>query len=392
MNYEVFKKQAFDMSFLDGSFWKSKFTTPTKPVNNLVQKEMQTQQKVNDLQRIRHDYGRAAASGQALPDISKLPVEQKRYVMAGDSNSGYSIPNTNEYVKGLINNPGQADKDWNNNRRQEVVQRWRNENASGNIVSQKQMAGLTPQEQSQINETRGAGIQALKARADKGKVPDQRTQDALTQQERYFVTQKQNGYYVPQDAFKDPEAVKKWLADRQNMVKGNTKDTSVLGAGDKWRGFWGSDISDEGQAAMFEQFKKENPNFMPSFVDAVKSASPDAIKELQKFAVSGKDGTSFFNEEEMKQITGAAQTASWNAIKEDPFTNLPKVMGLFLRQQGFATGAEYAESPLVFYGGLLALLFGGGALLSGGSSNQPTVVNNYYGQQQPKGYNIVPYA
>lgn len=204
------------------------------------------------------------------------------------------------------------------------------------------------------------------------------------------------GYSVTRDALKDPESVKKFLESVPGIVKDNTSfvaKADSLGYIDLISATNGDmdQVPEADKIKLFQKFKEENPNFVPSLAEAVKNGSPEAIKELQKLA-SGKDGSSYFTEDEMKQITGAAQTASWNAIKEDPFTNLPKVIGLFLRQQGFATGAEYAESPLVFYGGLLALLFGGGALLSGGPSNQPTVVNNYYGQQQPKGYNIVPYA
>lgn len=226
------------------------------------------------------------------------------------------------------------------------------------------------------------------------------------------------GYSVPVDALKDPNAAKQFLKNLPSVVENNTsiggkvdavgwqdaaakfiKDhpvitslvplvgpvastaVAVTGAGN---------VSNEDKAAVFQKFKEENPDFMPSLVEAVKGGSPDAIKELQKLTSEGT-GASLFNEAEMKELTGAAQSASWNAIKSDPFGNLPKVMGLFLRQHGMGSMADYAENPLIFYGGLLALLFGGGALISGGN-NQPAVVNNYYGAQQPAGYNRIPYT
>lgn len=205
------------------------------------------------------------------------------------------------------------------------------------------------------------------------------------------------GYSVTKDALKDPESVKKFLESIPGIVRDNTgfaAKADSLGYIDLISAANGDmdQVPEADKVKLFQKFKEENPNFVPSLAEAVKNGSPEAIEELQKLA-SGKDGSSYFTEDEMKQITDAAKSASWNAIKSDPFGNLPKVMGLFLRQQGLGGIAGYAENPLVFYGGLLALLFGGGSMLFGGSSsNQPTVVNNYYGQQQPKGYNIVPYA
>lgn len=205
------------------------------------------------------------------------------------------------------------------------------------------------------------------------------------------------GYSVTKDALKDPESVKKFLESVPGIVKDNTSfaaKADSLGYVDLISAANGDldQVPEADKVKLFQKFKEENPNFVPSLAEAVKNGSPEAIEELQKLA-SGKDGSSYFTEDEMKQITGAAKTASWNAIKEDWFTNLPKVASLFLRHIGLGdTIADFAKNPLGFYGGLLALLFGGGALLSGGPSNKPTVVNNYYGQQQPKGYNIVPYA
>ena len=208
--------------------------------------------------------------------------------------------------------------------------------------------------------------------------------------------QKPTGYSVDPNAFRDPESVKKFLDGMYGVVADNTSFGSkvkALGPIDAISAKLGNmdQVPEADKAALFQKFKEENPNFMPSLVEAVKGGSPDAIKALQQFS-SGKGGSSFFSDDEMKQITGAAKSASWNAIKSDPLGNLPKVMGLFLRQQGFGNMAEYAENPLMFYGGVLALLFGGGAMLSGGfggsSQQQPQVVNNYYGQQpQQRGFN-----
>lgn len=227
------------------------------------------------------------------------------------------------------------------------------------------------------------------------------------------------GYSVAPDALKDPEAVKNFLNSFPGIVNDNTSMKSKLQSVDTSTvlsqfskdhpfitgmlpggavlniasafGFGKPD--DKEQTAVFQKFKEENPNFVPSLAEAVKNGSPEAIEELQKLT-SGKDGSSYFTEDEMKQITGAAKTASWNAIKENWFTNLPKVASLFLRQVGLGnTVADFAKNPLGFYGGLLALLFGGGMLLSGGGGNdpQPQVVNNYYGAPQPAGYNRIPY-
>lgn len=207
----------------------------------------------------------------------------------------------------------------------------------------------------------------------------------------------QKRYTVAPDALKDPESVKKWLAERQGMVRDNTSLKglkSALNWKDELKGLTGiGTISDEGQIAAFQKFKEENPQFMPSFTEAIKNGSPEAIKELQNFAKSGNGGAGMFSDEEIQQITGAAKTASWNAIKSNPIENLPKVMGLFLRQQGWDKAAGYAENPMVFYGSLLTALVGGGAMLFGGSDRQqqPVVNNYYYGnQQQPMGFGTLP--
>ena len=151
------------------------------------------------------------------------------------------------------------------------------------------------------------------------------------------------------------------------------------------------------------------------FSKALENADPQALKIIQQMqqelaakksgngsstsgttAASTTDPNAAQRDANIKKLTDSAARGVWNSIKADPIKNLPVAMSMFLKHIGVGGGiADFFENPFAFYGSVLALLLGGGALIGGfggRSSNQPTVVNNYYGQQQPKGYNIVPYT
>lgn len=83
-----------------------------------------------------------------------------------------------------------------------------------------------------------------------------------------------------------------------------------------------------------------------------------------------------------------AASRAWDLIKQNPFDNIPKAASLFLKYMGADWMADKVQSPMMFYGSLIALL-GGGALLSnlGGGGRDDDDDDD-----TPAGYKLVPYA
>lgn len=399
MNYTDFKKQADldNMIYRIGSkFDNSGYRNPLLGASNSIKAKapLLTAPTVQD----KTDFMNVA---------KKAPAQQRAnwFLNPGDSNLKLPVEQSpREYVQANLNQ--RATPPWKANQAVNTTQ----------TTVKQQTAVSNPQQVNQQGAiTRSVypmrqGANRTMSAADIAPEPNKQ------QPTKQPPAQKSTGYSVDPNAFRDPESIKKFLESMPGIVSNKTSTagklqsvdtstalaqfskehpflTAMLPGGSLLNiasAFGFGKVDDNEKAAVFQKFKEENPNFMPSLVEAVKKGSPEAIKELQQIS-SGKGGASMFNDDEMKQITGAAKSASWNAIKSDPLGNLPKVMGLFLRQQGLGGAAEYAENPMVFYGGLLALLFGGGAMLSGGfggsSQQQPQVVNNYYGQQPQRGFN-----
>ena len=220
---------------------------------------------------------------------------------------------------------------------------------------------------------------------------------ALSPEHRQMVEKamQDKGMMVSPDAFKDAESTKNFVNGMEGNVRANTStsqqinDVGIIdGALNK---IFGKDVPEEDKARLFQTFKQNNPQWFPSLVTAVKNGSPDALKELQKMMGEGSSNANYFSPEEKQQLMSAAQSASWNAIKSDPLTNLPKIAGLFLRSKGWNGAADFAENPVGFYGSALALLFGGGMLLAGGDEeDQPQQQQAY--ARQPAGYYKIPYT
>lgn len=194
---------------------------------------------------------------------------------------------------------------------------------------------------------------------------------------------------VAADAFKDSKSTQRFLNSLPQTIQTGTnlgQQQKALGFNGLMQGVLDSDkLAPERKAALFQAFKENNPEWVPSLVKAVKGGSMEGLKELQNFMGKDGSGAAYFTEEEQKQLTDAAKSASWNAIKSDPFSNIPKVAGLFLRQHGMGGLADFAESPFAFYGSLLAILFGGGMLLSSGNDQQqPIIINQGGGSYDPR--------
>jgi len=220
---------------------------------------------------------------------------------------------------------------------------------------------------------------------------------ALSPEHRQMVEKamQEKGMMVAPDAFKDAESTKNFVNGMEGNVRANTStsqqinDVGIIdGALNK---IFGKDVPEEDKARLFQTFKQNNPQWFPSLVTAVKNGSPDALKELQKMMGDGSSNANYFSPEEKQQLMSAAQSASWNAIKSDPLTNLPKIAGLFLRSKGWNGAADFAENPVGFYGSALALLFGGGMLLAGGDEEEQPQQQQAYARQ-PAGYYKIPYT
>lgn len=269
---------------------------------------------------------------------------------------------------------------------------------TGAMPSQTVYRSLTPDQQKAVRDTYKQNEPLAKSNLkatgyvsdiQKGNLPAVDALDKLTPQHRDMVQKAlvAGGYALPSDAFTasaKPEGVE-W-SDYLNGVKNNTMSNI------------GKSVS--GLKALFsdraalDEYKQKNPHFWPSLVAAVGNADPSGLKALQEMTSGNADVSKLLTPDESKQLTSAAKSASWNAIKSDWFTNLPKVASLFLRQIGLGGIAGFAENPLVFYGGILTLLLGGSMLLSGGDDDEHEAQKPQYTMSpyNHPGYNRVPYT
>ena len=252
----------------------------------------------------------------------------------------------------------------------------------GTLPNRADLPYLTRDQQNQIAEAVKTNKPVIRSNSasqryvldirNNGTLPSLEAMKQLTPQHRELVQKAlvEGGYALPADTFSvgAKPADKEWstyLDELKSGIKGKAVDTAggvlnykavLMGT----RGTW-------------ENYKKENPHLWPSLVNSLKNADPEALKAIQEMA-SGKGGdlAKILSPEEMNELTSAAKSATWNSIKKDWFTNLPKVAGLFLRQYlpGSMNGiANYAENPLIFYGGALTALLGGSLLLGGGDDD-----------------------
>ena len=89
-------------------------------------------------------------------------------------------------------------------------------------------------------------------------------------------------------------------------------------------------------------------------------------------------------DERKEQITSTLKSAVWKNLKADFFGNLPKVIGLWFREQGWNDMAGFVENPLYFYTTVLATLGAGGMLLGATQEPEQPVINiNNSGQSNP---------
>lgn len=96
---------------------------------------------------------------------------------------------------------------------------------------------------------------------------------------------------------------------------------------------------------------------------------PETILQLgAKFGTPG--GNEFIKslgpgaEEFTNKMTSAIQSRALSSLLENPF-NAHRFAGLWFRMKGYTGVADFAENPLIFYGGLAALLLGGVSIVSG---------------------------
>ena len=89
-------------------------------------------------------------------------------------------------------------------------------------------------------------------------------------------------------------------------------------------------------------------------------------------------------DEKKEQVTKTLQSAVWTNLKADFFGSLPKVIGLWFREQGWNDMAGFVENPLYFYTTVLATLGAGGMLLGATQEPEQPVINiNNSGQSNP---------
>ena len=127
--------------------------------------------------------------------------------------------------------------------------------------------------------------------------------------------------------------------------------------------------------------------FIPQFTSAVRNGQGISQHDMDKMLklvdkggvdemLGTMDDDSFFRFAMLDDMPGerglelkgvfeqAAKSRMWDAVKRNPFKNLPSAIGLWFKSQGWEGMGDFAGNPGLFYG-ILALLVGGSVWLGG---------------------------
>lgn len=360
------------------------------------------QNAANEIQQMRRD----TANGKQV-DTSGLTPTQYRYVASGRKGSGYNIADTDEELQKTIYSPDPEDTGWRQKQHQDVIEDLRNRQANGEILTEKQLAGFTPEEKAYIGETRQQGIdrfqQAYNMKNLTGgryREVTQKELDTMTPEERQqiFGNRYAGGGFVASDAFGTPLQPGETYKDRAQAVIDSLKahvgaQTNKLNPANAFRS----------EETIFENWKTDNPEefnaWFDSLVTATEGANMDALTFFQKAAQGGEGSAALgkLTEEQKGRLIEAGKKAVWPAIKKDPM-KINQAIGLWLRQTGHGQMADFVDDPLYFYGSLAGIA--AGSIFLGGIFGRDdddedrgyAVGGPRYNPQTPDGYNRIPYA